>query len=181
MRSQKFLFKQLESTAEIIEWAISLFTEDRLNEPPPHKNHPKAPDWAKTYLGQWSPLRVLFHLVYYEEVFALPSMKHCIGESKASFPDSTKKEEEEVWARGVILTELLERYRKVRREQMQVIKRTSNEEWNNKKTEYYGHGKVSMSWLVAKTIQHTFDHGDKLLRKALYWDDFLHWFDKPDE
>jgi hypothetical protein len=180
MRSQEFLAKQLKSTAEIMEWVISLFTEDRLNEFPPHKNHPKAPDWAITYLGEWSALRVLFHLVYYEEVFALPSMRECIGESKATLPDNSSKEEEE-WIKGVIVTELLERFRNARDEQIAIVTAASNKELNDKRMKYFGHGKVSISWLVTKTIQHTFDHGGKLLRKALYWDDFLNRSDKKDD
>ena len=178
--SREFLAKQLESTAEIIEWTIFLFDKDRLKESPPHENHPKASAEVKTYFGQWSALRVLFHLVFYEEISVLPIMKRCLSESKVT-PSEGSNDEEEEWIDGVKLTELLERFRKVRREQIAIIKATSKEEWNNNKIDYYSHGKVSISWLVAKTIQHTLDHGDKLLRKALYWDDMLNWLNEQDE
>ncbi|MFX0115976.1 MAG: hypothetical protein ACFFB3_15605 [Candidatus Hodarchaeota archaeon] len=51
MSSKDFLAKQLNQTAQVIEWALTLFPTERLNEVPPHDTHPKANDWAKTYFG----------------------------------------------------------------------------------------------------------------------------------
>lgn len=104
-------------------------------------------------------------------------MRHWIGDPIPPFSEHTSKEEEE-WEKGVDLTNLLERFQKVREKQVEIVNEIRNEHWNEQRLEYSGHGKVSAAWLVAKTIQHTFDHGDKLLRKALYWDDALKFLDK---
>ncbi|UCE14308.1 MAG: DinB family protein [Candidatus Heimdallarchaeota archaeon] len=167
MSTKDFLAKQLEETAQIIEWALNLFPKERLTEIPPQETHPNAPEW----FGKWSALRLLFHLVYYEETIALPSLKHWIGEPKPSYPEISLEEKE--WEKGMDLTGLLLRFQTVRKEQVRVIDEIDEAQWSEEKLRYYGHGMVSAAWFVAKTIQHTFSHGDRLLRKALYWDDAL--------
>ncbi len=175
MDSKAFLAKQLDQTAQIIEWAVTFFSDERLSEVPPHSTHPNAPEWGKTFFGEWSALRVLFHLLYYEETIALPSIKHWIGEPVPDYPKSS--EEEEAWKKCNDKSELLDRFHKIRKSQLEIINRIDPMDWEKNKLVYHGHGKVSAYWFVAKTIQHTLAHGDKLLRKALYWDDALQWFD----
>ena len=78
------LASQLRSTAEIIEWAVSQVPQDRLLETPPHGQRPKSDQGLKTYFGQWSAYRLIFHLVHYEEWYALPTMRHYLGEPAPS-------------------------------------------------------------------------------------------------
>ena len=84
MSSKIFLARQLKETAQIIEWAVKLVPKDRLLDVPPHSNHPKASEGMKTYFGLWSAYRLLFHLTFYEENYALPTMKHWLD---APHPD----------------------------------------------------------------------------------------------
>jgi hypothetical protein len=170
MNSKEFLVEQLSHTRRIIEWTLTLFPEERLWEEPSHESQKNTPEGMESFFGKWSALRVLFHLLYYEETVALPSLKFWIGGSPPSYP--APSEEEEKWRNCANKTELIERFRKVREKQMEVIQKIDLTEWESEKLTYYGHGKVSPKWFTAKTIQHTFSHGDKLLRKALYWDDF---------
>ncbi len=170
MDSRAFLAKQLDQTGQIIEWAISLFSEERLSEEPSHRTHPNAPEGIESFFGKWSALRVLFHLLYYEETIVLPSLKHWVGEPVPIYPKSSEEEQE--WKKCDNKTKLLDRFREVRKRQLEIINRIDPIDWDNDKLVYHGHGKVSAYWFVSKTIQHTFAHGDKLLRKALYWDDF---------
>lgn len=167
MSTKDFLAKQLIETAQVIEWALTLFPKERLTEKPPHGIHSNDPEW----FGQWSALRLLFHLVYYEETIALPSLRHWLGDPKPSYPDNSVEDDE--WEKGNDLTNLLLRFQDVRREQVGVINKIDDKHWNEEKIRFYSHGMVSAAWFVAKTIQHSFSHGDKLLRKALYWDDAL--------
>ncbi len=170
MNSKSFLAEQLNHTRRIIEWTLTLFPEERLWEEPNHELQDNAPEGIDSFFGKWSALRVLFHLLYYEETIALPSLKYWIGGPLPSYPKSS--EEEEMWMLCTSKTELIDRFRKIREKQLDTIKSINPDEWDSEKLEYYGHGHVSAYWFVAKTIQHTFSHGDKLLRKALYWDDF---------
>ena len=80
MNSKDFLAKQLRETAKIIDWAINLVPEDRLLEIPPHSTHPKADESMKKYFGLWSAYRLMFHLVHYEENWALPGLNYWLGE-----------------------------------------------------------------------------------------------------
>ncbi len=166
MNTKAFLANQLDQTAQIIEWSIDLFPEKRLIEIPPHSTVS-----MKSFFGEWSALRVLFHLIYYEETFALPSINHWIGGPIPSFPKSSQEEERE-WDECERNLKLINRFLNNRKKQIETINNIDVRDWDKNKLVYYGHGKVSAHWMVAKTIQHTFSHGDMLLRKALYWDDF---------
>ena len=182
MSSKEFLAAQLSGTAKVIEWAISQVPQGRLLEAPPHGDHPKSAHGFKTYFGQWSAYRLLFHLVNYEENYALPTMRYWLGESHPNgdlmIPDS--EEEQEAWAReleaGAELSALLARFRVLRDEQVEVLRNIPDEEWAIEKleTEF---GPVSAEFAVVKTIQHTLEHGNDILKNALYWDRALEWLD----
>lgn len=128
MSSKELLVSQLSGTAKVIEWAISQVPQDRLLEAPPHGDHLKSAQGFKTYFGQWSAYRLLFHLVHYEEFYALPTMKYWLGEPHPNgdlmIPDS--EEEQEAWAReleaGAELPALLERFRILRDGQVEVLR-----------------------------------------------------------
>ncbi|MHA1994645.1 MAG: DinB family protein [Candidatus Hodarchaeales archaeon] len=166
MNTKAFLANQLDQTAQIIEWSINLFPEKRLIEIPPHSTVS-----MKSFFGEWSALRVLFHLFYYEETIALPCLNHWIGGPVPLLPESAQVEKVE-WEKCEKKSEILDRFLEIRKKQIETIENIDIKDWDKKKLVYYGHGKVSAHWMVAKTIQHTFAHGDKLIRKALYWDDF---------
>ncbi|MFQ6088364.1 MAG: DinB family protein [Candidatus Methanofastidiosia archaeon] len=183
MKSKDFLAKQLKETAKIIEWAINLVPKDRLLEVAPHYNHPKASDTMKRYFGLWSAYRLLFHLTHYEEFYALPTMKHWLGEShpKVDIISPNTEFEKEAWRkelkRGVNLKALLERFHSVRSRQIKVLNSIQDEHWTEErvKTDF---GMVSAEFTVTKTIQHTLEHGNKILRNALYWDRALEWLNE---
>lgn len=185
MISRDFLAKQLEATAQAIEWAITLVPNDRLLEVSPHRSHPKARGGLKDYFGQWSAYRLLFHLVHYEELYALPTMKHWLGEPHPSVdivsPDPESEEEawEQELRKGVNSQALLGRFHSARSRQIEVVSSIEDEYWSEEKvtTEF---GKVSAEFTVSKTIQHTLEHGNMILRNALYWNRALEWLDQQE-
>ncbi|KPJ58906.1 MAG: hypothetical protein AMJ46_13335 [Latescibacteria bacterium DG_63] len=185
MNSKEFLAGELEATAKTIRWAISLVPEGRLLTEPPHGRHPKSDQGFKTYFGEWAAYRHLFHLVLYEQFYALPTMRHWLGdphpEVDLMFPDM--EQEESRWKnekqKGADLEALLQRFRLVREEQVEVTRSIPLEGWREEKVSTKL-GKVSAEVVVSKTIEHTLVHGKTILRNALYWDRALEWLDSRD-
>ncbi len=185
MDPKEFFARQLVETADAVEWAIAQIPAERLLLSPPHGNHPNSNRGFKTYFGEWSAYRLLFHLVYYEWAYALPAMKACAGEidlhADIVFPESD--EEDEMWRqeceRGPDLPALLKKYRSLRQEQITVLRAIPEAGWNRESVRT-GLGIVSPAFVVAKTLQHTFEHGNAILRNALFWEKALQWLDSPE-
>ncbi|MFX1538620.1 MAG: DinB family protein [Promethearchaeota archaeon] len=178
LSSKAFLAKQLEETAQIINWAINLVPKERLLEIPPHSTHPKASDYMKSYFGLWSAYRILFHLVHYEENSALPNMKLWLGEQPNRQRCGKEKEDwEEELRKGPNLEALLERFHSVRKQQTEVINKIQDNQWQEKRPNT-NWGTVSVEFIVTKSIQHTLEHGNKILRNVLFWDGYLRQLNK---
>lgn len=179
MNSKNFLAKQLEETAQSIDWAINLVPEDRLLEIAPHSVHLKADETLKKYFGLWSAYRLLFHLVHYEENWAVPGLKHWLGDALP--PKNKMKNEEEMWEKelqkGVDLKSMLNRFHTVRGKQVELINKMQNKTWTEKKSNTYW-GEATAEFSVSKTIQHTFEHGNKMMRIALHWDRLLNYLNQ---
>jgi hypothetical protein len=182
MNSKETLVEQLEATAKTLQWAVSLVPEGRLVVEPPHGKHPRSDQGFRTYFGNWSAYRHLFHLVHYEGSYALPTMKHWLGHPPPKvdlmFPDMDQ--EELLWARekkkGPNLATLLQEFRSIRKAQIEVTRSIPAEVWCQERVST-GLGKVSAEVVVTKTIEHTLVHGKTILRNALYWDRALEWLD----
>jgi hypothetical protein len=65
---------------------------ERLLLPAPHENHSNCAHGFKTYFGEWPAYRLLFRLVYYERVNALPTMKHWLGGPYSGMPLQSERE-----------------------------------------------------------------------------------------
>lgn len=182
MSSKDVLVAQLEATAKTLQWAISLVPDDRLALEPTHGELPNSGQGFRTYFGSWSAYRHLFHLVHYEQSYALPTMKHWLGDPLPKvdlmFPDMDL--EESLWEREKTnepnLAVLLHRFRSIRKEQIAVTRSIPVEDWAKEKVST-GLGKVSAELVVTKTIEHTLVHGKTILRNALYWDRALNRLD----
>jgi hypothetical protein len=61
---------------------------------------------------------------------------------------------------------LLEKFQAVRQEQLVLLDHLNAVNWTGlRKT---GWGQKSLAWIVTKTFQHTYEHGDTLLRMGLW-------------
>jgi len=178
MNSKDFLAKQLAETAQIIDWAVRLVSEDRLLEIPPHSTHPEADETMHRYFGLWSAYRLMFHLVHYEENWALPGLYFWLGESIPAKKDIPN--EKEMWdkelVKGVDLNLLLKRFHSVREKQIEALSEMSDNLWKEKKADTYW-GEATAEFTVSKTIQHTLEHGNKLTRIAIHWDRLLEYLE----
>jgi hypothetical protein len=135
--------------------------------------------------GTWPAGRHLFHLVHYEELSALPTMAHWLGGPQPQvdivFPDMAA--EETAWSaaeQGFVLARLLLQLHYLREKQIELIHATPQDMWRDARV-MTGYGEVSAEYTVTKTIQHTLDDGNTILRLALYWDGKWKWLEeRPD-
>ena len=149
---------QLDKTADFFIWGIEQVPLDRLYlqpEPP--------------MLGEWPAVRHAFHLVHYEKVFALPSMRLWLGDPP---PDSAgAHNEERVWGQGHELAGVIQEFRKVRAEQIALLNQFRDEDWDHPLDTYWG--RQTLHWILSKTLQHTAEHVHDVLSIALFWDHLL--------
>lgn len=144
--------EQLAGSAEVLIWALGQVPPTRWQRQPP--------------FGGWSPARHLFHLIYYEETIALPSMQQWQGAPVAIPPPAG---EELAWRRDLAVPPLIEAFRAVRQEQVLLVSELADADWDRPRTTLWG--EHTLRWVVTKTFQHTLEHANTLLQMALYWDD----------
>jgi hypothetical protein len=120
-------------------------------------------------LGEWSVARHVFHMMYYEQTIALPSMQQWLGGSIPIIDDS---DEDLVWSKNKESIEnLLMQFRKVRTEQISLLPKFEDVLWNETREAVWG--PVTLLWVVSKTFQHTAEHTNDVMQMRLWWDDFL--------
>lgn len=146
---------QLEASAEGFIWAVRQVPKDRQFVRPPLP------------LGEWPAARHALHLLYYERHVALPSMRQWLGGTGPARPSLS---EEAAWRGSTDLDKLLENFREVRREQIELLARYDDSAWDEVRDALWG--PVALRWVVTKTYQHTAEHTHDVLSMALFWDMF---------
>lgn len=120
-------------------------------------------------LGEWSVARHVFHMLYYEQTIALPSMQQWLGGILPMIDDS---DEDVAWAKNKESIEnLLIKFRNVRTEQISLLPKFQEAVWNETRKAVWG--PVTLLWVVSKTFQHTAEHTNDVMQMRLWWDDFL--------
>lgn len=157
MEISRWFQDQLLTSADGFMWAVGQVPEPRRNTEPPHG------------LGEWTALRHAFHLGFYDQTIALPNMGLWLGDK--GLPIDPSEDEDEAWGKehGDVET-LLARFKKVRNDQITLLRKFSETAWNQ--TRDTGWGTVPLLWVVSKTYQHTAEHISDVLRIALFWDFF---------
>ena len=145
---------QLDASAEGFLWAVE--------QVPPGRRLAKPPRG----LGEWNVARHVFHMMYYEQQIALPSMKIWLGEP---FTLSDEEyDEDSAWGEGRAIEPMIADFRAVRAEQIVLLPQFSEHVWEETRSTTWGD--VSLKWVVTKTYQHTNEHTSDVLRMALFWD-----------
>ena len=67
--------------------------------------------------------------------------------------------------------ELTSAFHHIRQQQIELLEKLINVDWNTPQDTLWGHKPLSM--IVTKTFQHTYEHGDTLLRMGLWWEEIL--------
>jgi hypothetical protein len=88
-------------------------------------------------------------------------------------PDEDWPDDDETWAnvqeRG--FEALMANFRRVRQQQIDLLDQLTTVDWSEPRETLWGPKPLSM--VVTKTFQHTYEHGDTLLRMGLWWETIL--------
>ena len=146
--------RQLTTSAEGLLWSIEQVPVGRRYAQPPPA------------LGEWSAARHLFHIVYYERTWALPSMRQWLDGPR---PDTAGLSEDQTWEAEVRdLDKVKAELREVRAFQVGLLSHIPDSAWDKTREAIWG--PVTLLWVVSKTYQHTAEHISDILRIALFWD-----------
>jgi hypothetical protein len=152
---------QLKASAEGLAWAFAHISPELREQLPPDPE----------YLGTWPPARHVWHVTEYERCLALPSMRQWLGEPLP--PEDAWKDDDETWAKvsDRSLEALTAAFHQVRQQQIDLLDQLSSEDWSAPRQTLWGNKPLSM--VVTKTFQHTYEHGDTLLRMGIWWEAIL--------
>ena len=150
---------QLKASGEGFIWALQRMDTALYHRIPP----------AMKYLGEWPPLRHVWHVTEYERCIVLPSMKQWLGGPMPS--EESWIDDDAAWSRVKNQTsdDFVTAFQAVRQEQITLLTDLEAVDWAAPHQTLWGVKPLIM--VVTKTYQHTFEHGDTLLRMALWWHD----------
>ncbi len=158
METAQWFCDQLAQGLADFEHALEQVPADRLYVEPP-------PAAGEDSLGEWPAARHLFHLAYYEQHTAIPALHYWIGEP---YPHYEGPDEDAAWESAREIERGIAMLRETREWQMELIPRVLAETWRH--VRHTGWGDVSLRWAMTKTIQHTHEHINGVLRLALFWE-----------
>ena len=157
MNLSQWFHDQLHASADGFEWGAQLVPGARRLLQPPQG------------LGEWSVSRHGFHMGFYEQTIALPSMRQWLGDH---CPSLDGFDEDVAWEECKdVVTGLLAEFKKVRAEQIGLLPIFDDLAWNSTRETVWG--PVTLAWVVSKTYQHTAEHTNDVMRIALFWDRYL--------
>ena len=152
---------QLRASADGFAWALSQIPLAH------HTQLPPRPD----YLGTWPPIRHVWHVMEYERCQVIPSMQQWLG---GSMPvEETWADDDTAWANALKVppSDFGAEFQRIRQEQVVLLDQLGQVDWSVPRVTLWGNKPLSM--IVTKTFQHTYEHGDTLLRMGLRWDELL--------
>jgi hypothetical protein len=148
--TQWFQF-QLQASGEGFVWGVEQVPSERRALLPPAR------------FGEWTAARHVFHMLFYEQTIALPSMQQWLGG-----PLPVDLDEDVAWTGENQDTDrLLARFKQVRAEQIALLPRFEAADWQSTREAVWG--PRSLLWVVSKTYQHTAEHTHDVMRLALFW------------
>ncbi|WIG61272.1 MAG: hypothetical protein OJF49_004020 [Ktedonobacterales bacterium] len=149
----------LRTGADGFLWAVEQVPRERWYATPPGG------------LGEWNVARHVFHMVLYERLIAVPSMRQWMGGEKPMLDDVV---EAELWGEEKELEPLIEEFQALRDTQIALCDSFGEEAWSAvRDTIWTGPepwGSITLKWVVSKTFQHTAEHTHDVMRLALFWD-----------
>jgi hypothetical protein len=156
MNLSEWFRDQLQASADGFVWSVEQVPNSRRYVEPP------------SGLGEWPAARHVFHMLYYEQTLALPSMRQWLGDAR---PSTDELNEEAAWAvEKAIGKDHLSGFIAVRAEQLALLLKLDDLAWHAERETIWG--PQTLRWVVSKTYQHTAEHISDVLRIALFWDRF---------
>ena len=152
---------QLTASADGFEWAFSQI--------PPALHDKLLPD--QDYFGAWPPARHVWHVTEYERCLALPTMRQWLGGPLP--PTDAWSDDDADWEKvqDRSLPSLVASFRSIRQQQINLLDQFKSVDWSLPLVSLWGPRPLSM--IVTKTFQHTYEHGDTLLRIGLWLRDVV--------
>ena len=159
MQQSQWFYQQIQASTQGFLWAIEQIPQER------HFVLPRA--------ERWSLARILYHMVQYDLLIGLPTLRQWRGESYAlAGMSGDQKEdaarEEANWrnGEGQIVPEMIATFKDLRADQLVLLQQFQEPDWNEARTTLWG--PVILKWFVVKTYQHTLEHTDEILRMYLW-------------
>lgn len=149
---------QLKASADGFVWALSQIPQYLREDLPPD------PD----YLGTWAPVRYVWHITEYEKCLALPSMKQWLGGTIPTGEDWPDNDDAWTKVQNRGFETLTAAFLATRQQQIDLLDQLVKVDWQKPRETFWGLKPLSM--IVTKTFQHTYEHGDTLLRMAIWWE-----------
>ncbi len=151
---------QLKASGDGFTWAFEQISPAYQCELPPSEP-----------LGLWSPLRHIWHVTEYERYIALPVMYQWLDKPK---PDGNLwNDSDEMWTsvKDNPIEDFIQEFHLVRQQQIDLLGELETVDWTSTRDTFWGTKPLTM--VVTKTYQHTFEHGDTLMRMSLWWEAIL--------
>ncbi len=150
---------QLRASADGFIWGVQQINSAYYRLLPP----------TPSYLGTWPPARHVWHVTEYERCLVLPSMHQWLGGKLP--PEDVWPDDDATWltVQEQSMDHFLAEFRAVREEQITLLDQLTAVEWTTSQATLWGSKPLAM--IVTKTFQHTYEHGDTLLRMGLWWQD----------
>jgi hypothetical protein len=145
----------IRQSTESLLWGIGTIPPERRNAPPPAR------------LGEWTAVRQVFHLQYYEREVALPSVMLWLG---GEYPSFEGYDESLAWENRDSERDPLEELVAVREEIIAALLDADEGAWQESKRTPWG--EKTLYWVVSKTYQHGIEHLSGVLRTAMLWDHY---------
>ena len=151
-------FRQLiQSSTDSFLWAVEQLPQERY--------------YLAPRPNRWPIARILYHLLYYEQRIALPSMQQWLDGPLpivGSMEEDAAREEKDWHAgQGHDMATMIADFRTVRAEQLELLTQFNEHAWQETRKAIWG--SVSLTWVMTKTYQHTLEHTDEVLRAYLWW------------
>lgn len=173
MRLVDFFSSQLQSTFDVLSYSTTLNTSDNLVSPiidELSKIFNPEFEAGHRYMGTWSRHRLLHHLITYEENAVLPVLRN--WKSDGDIPEieqlmANLKSEEENYDQNISIDSMVEKLKVLREFQIALLHNMTDEDLKRSKMTPFWEIQT-LEWILGKSVQHSFEHGNKMLRHALF-------------
>jgi hypothetical protein len=152
--------RQLDESLRLLERAVAAAPE-RWHRPAPGE---APPDF-------WGVAMNLAHLAVYEEHWPVPVLE-AIASGTPEPPVTTSDEAAERDAAALAvepLEAILDRLRAARRRQIDALQAMTDQRFESATTRRWSRGPSTVAWVAAKTVQHTWEHGNAVMQIALFF------------
>jgi uncharacterized damage-inducible protein DinB len=150
---------QLQNSLDVFVWAVAQIPPERINVEPT--------------AGAWSVQQHIHHLYSYEKLI-LPFKRQWLPNADPTSQEDIAivrhmwSEQERHWYKKDA-AHWLGYFQTLRKEAIQMLRKFDESAWDTEKETTFW-GVKSLCWLYSKTLQHTLEHTDAVLKISLFWD-----------